>query len=93
MHAAILGWLFFDWACQPFFTLVTTLNYVNGSGAPQYQPKLGLNINLRPVTVTNGSLSRDLLIAAVGTGNGNGKLEMFFLDAGTGQVLDGLRSN
>ncbi|WP_112662407.1 MFS transporter [Microvirga flavescens] len=22
--AAILGWLFFDWACQPFFTLVTT---------------------------------------------------------------------
>jgi len=21
---AILGWLFFDWACQPFFTLVTT---------------------------------------------------------------------
>jgi MFS transporter, UMF1 family len=21
---AILGWLFFDWACQPFFTLITT---------------------------------------------------------------------
>ena len=21
---AILGWLLFDWACQPFFTLVTT---------------------------------------------------------------------
>src|SRR3954469_15816299 len=21
---AIFGWLFFDWACQPFFTLVTT---------------------------------------------------------------------
>jgi UMF1 family MFS transporter len=23
-RAAILGWVFFDWACQPFFTLVTT---------------------------------------------------------------------
>jgi UMF1 family MFS transporter len=23
-RSAILGWLFFDWACQPFFTLVTT---------------------------------------------------------------------
>jgi UMF1 family MFS transporter len=23
-RAAILGWLLFDWACQPFFTLVTT---------------------------------------------------------------------
>ncbi|MGO4706689.1 MFS transporter [Microvirga sp. 2MCAF38] len=23
-RAAIFGWLFFDWACQPFFTLVTT---------------------------------------------------------------------
>src|SRR5215212_7058201 len=21
---AIVGWVFFDWACQPFFTLVTT---------------------------------------------------------------------
>ena len=21
---AIVGWLLFDWACQPFFTLVTT---------------------------------------------------------------------
>ena len=23
-RSAIFGWLFFDWACQPFFTLVTT---------------------------------------------------------------------
>ena len=23
-RAAIAGWLLFDWACQPFFTLVTT---------------------------------------------------------------------
>src|SRR3954449_11275116 len=23
-RSAILGWLLFDWACQPFFTLVTT---------------------------------------------------------------------
>ena len=23
-RSAILGWLLFDWACQPFFTLITT---------------------------------------------------------------------
>jgi MFS transporter, UMF1 family len=26
-RAAILGWLLFDWACQPFFTLVTTFMF------------------------------------------------------------------
>jgi MFS transporter, UMF1 family len=24
---ALLGWILFDWACQPFFTLVTTFVY------------------------------------------------------------------
>ncbi|MGE0603724.1 MAG: MFS transporter, partial [Xanthobacteraceae bacterium] len=24
---AIFGWILFDWACQPFFTLVTTFIY------------------------------------------------------------------
>lgn len=73
------------------FTLVTTLNYINESGAPQYQPAFGLNISVRPAMITNGVQSRDILVAAVGTGNDNGKMEFFFLDPATGDVLDGQR--
>src|SRR5262249_53523507 len=40
------------------FTLATTLNYVNSSGAPQYQPHLGTAMSVRPVTLTSGSQSR-----------------------------------
>ena len=71
------------------FTLATTLNYVNSSGTAQYQTKLGLNVTVRPVTVTDGVQSKEIIVAAVGTGNGNGKLEIFFLDPANGQVLDG----
>jgi hypothetical protein len=71
------------------FTLVTTLNYVNSSGAPQYQPHLGTVLSVRPVTVTNGSDSRTVQIAAVGSGNSSGRMEFFFLDPANGQVLDG----
>lgn len=71
------------------FTLVTTLNYVSSSGAPQYQPHLGVTIQVRPVTLTAGSQSRTVLVAAVGSGNNSGRMEFFFLDPATGNVLDG----
>ena len=71
------------------FTLVTTLNYVNSSGAPQYQPHLGTALIVRPATITNGLQSRTVQVAAVGSGNSNGRLEFFFLDPATGEVLDG----
>ena len=71
------------------FTLVTTLNYVNSSGAPQYQPHLGVTMQVRPVVLTAGGQSRTVLVAAVGSGNNNGKMEFFFLDPATGNVLDG----
>src|SRR5215213_3609412 len=35
---AILGWLLFDWACQPFFTLVTTFVF-----APYFATALAPN--------------------------------------------------
>jgi hypothetical protein len=71
------------------FTLVTTLNYVNSSGVPQYQPHLGVTMQVRPVVLTAGGQSRTVLVAAVGSGNNNGKMEFFFLDPATGDVLDG----
>lgn len=71
------------------FTLVTALNYVNSSGAPQYQPHLSVSLAARPVVVTAGSQSRTVLVAAVGSGNSSGRMEFFFLDPATGDVLDG----
>ncbi|HLY62102.1 MAG TPA: FG-GAP repeat protein [Terriglobia bacterium] len=71
------------------FTLASTLNYVNSSGAPQYQPHLGTVMSVRPVTLTNGSDYHTVQIAAVGSGNNSGRMEFFFLDPTTGQVLDG----
>jgi UMF1 family MFS transporter len=35
---AIVGWLLFDWACQPFFTLVLTFVY-----APYFAAALAPN--------------------------------------------------
>ena len=35
---AILGWLLFDWACQPFFTLITTFVF-----APYFATALAPN--------------------------------------------------
>lgn len=37
-RSAILGWILFDWACQPFFTLVTTFVY-----APYFASALAPN--------------------------------------------------
>ncbi|HEV2492818.1 MAG TPA: hypothetical protein VG204_07055 [Terriglobia bacterium] len=71
------------------FTLVTTLNYLNSSGAPQYQPHLGVTMQVRPVVLTAGSQTRTVLVAAVGSGNNSGRMEFFFVDPGTGDVLDG----
>jgi hypothetical protein len=71
------------------FTLVKTLNYVNASGAPQYGPGFGNGLRVRPVVLTAGSQSKTVLIAAVGAPATTGKLEIFFLDPATGQVLDG----
>ncbi|MET0743674.1 MAG: MFS transporter [Microvirga sp.] len=34
-RSAIVGWLFFDWACQPFFTLITTFVF-----APYFASRL-----------------------------------------------------
>ena len=69
------------------FTLVTTLNYVNASGAPRYSGGFGSTIRIRPVTLTSGGQSRMVLVAAVGS-NGSGKMEFSILDPATGQVLD-----
>ncbi|HEV2352507.1 MAG TPA: hypothetical protein VG028_21950 [Terriglobia bacterium] len=70
------------------FTLVTTLNSINASGNPTYPAGFGGEIRIRPVTVSNGTSSRTVLVAAVST-NGVGTMEFFILDPATGQVLDG----
>src|SRR5215213_7063033 len=50
---AILGWILFDWACQPFFTLVTTFVF-----APYFAAALA------PDPVTGQSLWRYATAAA-----------------------------
>ncbi len=70
------------------FTLVTTLNGTNPDGTPKYKQQLGSMIRVRPVTLTAGTQSRTVLVAAVASGF-SGKLEIFVLDPATGQVLDG----
>ncbi len=69
------------------FSLVTTLNYVNPSGAPQYSGGFGGKVRVRPVTLTSGSQSRTVLVAAVTSQHG-GQMEFFILDPSTGKVLD-----
>jgi len=64
------------------FSLVTTLNYVNASGTPQYSGGFGSTIRIRPVTLTSGAQSRMVLVAAVSS-NGSGKMEFFILDPAT----------
>lgn len=71
------------------FSLVTELNYVNSSGAPQYIGALGLAISVRPVVLTAGSQSKTVLVAAVSSTSASSKKEVFFLDPATGNVLDG----
>jgi len=70
------------------FSLVTTLNYINASGVPQYTGSFGGTIRVRPVTLTYGTESKMVLLAAVST-NVGGRMEFFILDPATGEVLDG----
>jgi hypothetical protein len=65
-------------------SLVTTLNHVTGSGAAAYGPALGISIRARQMTL-NGS---QVVVVGVGTTAAAGKLEIFFIDPATGQVLD-----
>ncbi len=72
------------------FSLNSTLNYADKStGAAEYGPALGTAVQVRPVTLTGSEGSKTVLVAAVGSGANNGKLEIFFLDPAAGMVLDG----
>ncbi|HLW78276.1 MAG TPA: hypothetical protein VKU44_01645, partial [Terriglobia bacterium] len=55
------------------FSLVTTLNYINTSGVPQFTGSFGGTIRIRPVTLTSGADSRTVLVAAV-SNNAGGKM-------------------
>ena len=65
-------------------SLVNTLNYVTGSGAAAYGPALGISIRARQM-ILNGA---HVVVVGVGTTVAAGKLEIFFLDPSTGQVID-----
>ena len=69
------------------FSLVTSLNSVNSSGAAQYGNSLGLGVRTSPAVLNFGTQSRTVLLAAAGTGSG--KMEIFLLDPASGSVLDG----
>jgi hypothetical protein len=72
------------------FSLNSTLNYADANtGTAEYGPALGTAVQVRPVTLTGSMGSKTVLVAAVGSGANNGKLEIFVLDPATGQVLDG----
>jgi len=70
------------------FSLVTTLNYINASGVPEYTGSFGGTIRVRPVTLTFGGQYRTVMVAAV-SNNAGGNMEFFILDPATGEVLDG----
>jgi FG-GAP repeat protein len=69
------------------FSLVTQLNYLNSSGTPQYGPALGTTVSVRPVVLTAGTDSKTVLVAAVSCGQ-CAKVEFFFMDPATANVLD-----
>lgn len=64
-------------------TLLGSLNYLTG-GTPAYR-HLGVSIRARQM-ILNGT---PVVVVGVGTPDGTGKLEIFFLNPVTGQVLDG----
>jgi hypothetical protein len=64
---------------------VTSLNYVAASGAAAYGPNFGVTTRSRQMVL--GGVN--VLVVGVGTPATTGNLEIFVLNASTGQVLDG----
>jgi hypothetical protein len=69
------------------FHLVGTLNSSLG-GSPRFVG-FGSDIRARRVTLTYAAGSRDVLLVVVARGEAVGRVEIFFLDPATGQLLDG----
>jgi VCBS repeat protein len=65
-------------------SLVGSLNYVSGGGAAVYGPGFGITVRARQMML-NG---QNVVVVGVGTPAGTGKLEIFFIDPISGQVLD-----
>lgn len=70
------------------FQLAGTLNSLVG-GAPLFQGVFGADVKARRATLSYSAGSRDVLLVAVSTGEGTGRVEIFFLDPLTGALLDG----